>query len=114
MAQPQVPPPLMHQISKPSPPRVRGPAAKLGVVRYPRRVSFGHSLHLLITPKGGRLSQYRYRFQGREKLLSFGCYPDVPMENARARGHVARQLLDLGVDPAERRRELRQMSAERV
>lgn len=79
---------------------------------YPRRVSFGHSLYLLVTPKGGRLWQYRYCFQGREKLLSFGGYPDVPVENARARGRAARQFLDLGVDPAERKKELRQMSAE--
>jgi hypothetical protein len=104
------PPPLLHQISTPSPPRVRGERATLGVVRYPRRVSFGHSLYLLVTPKGGRLWHYRYRFQGREKLLSLGCYPDVPMESARARQHAARKLLELGVDPAERRSDLRQIS----
>ncbi|MBW4051056.1 MAG: DUF4102 domain-containing protein [Proteobacteria bacterium] len=95
-----------------SPPRVRGERARLGVVRHPRRVSFGHSLYLLVTPKGGRLWHYRYRFQGREKLLSLGCYPDVPMDSARARQNAARQFLDLGVDPAERRAELRQISAE--
>jgi Arm DNA-binding domain len=104
----------MHQNSKPSPPRVRGTAARQGVVRYPRRVSFGHSLYLLVTPKGGRLWQYRYRFQGREKMLSFGGYPDVSMENARARGRAARQLLEVGIDPSERRRELRYMPGERV
>ena len=49
------PPPLTHQISRPSPPRVRGKRARLGVVRIPRRVSFGDNLYLLVTPKGGRL-----------------------------------------------------------
>lgn len=48
------------------------------------------------------------------RLISFGCYLDVPMDCARARGHVARQLLDLRIDPAERRRELRQMPAARA
>ena len=94
--------------------RVRGPAARQGVVRYPRRVSFGKSLYLLVTPKGGRLWQYRYRFQGREKLLSFGGYPDVSMGNARARGRAARQLLEFGIDTSERRKELRHMPGERV
>lgn len=103
--------PLMHQISRPSSPRFRGERARLDVVRYPRRVSFGHGLYLLITPKGGRLWHYRYRFQGREKLLSLGCYPDVSMECASARHHAARQLLSLGVDPANRRKALRQISA---
>jgi transposase-like protein len=107
-------PPLMHQISRPSRPRDRGERARLSVVRYPRRVSFGHSLYLLVTPKGGRLWHYRYRFQGREKLLSLGCYPDVAIESARARQHAARQLLDLGVDPAERRNDLRQISGQRA
>jgi transposase-like protein len=108
------PPPLTHQISRPAAPRIRGERARLGIVRYPRRVSFGHSLYLLVTPQGGRLWHYRYRFQGREKLLSLGCYPDVPMESARARQHAARQLLDLGVDPAERRNDIRQISGERA
>ena len=108
------PPPLMHQNSKPCPARNRGPAARQGVVRYPRRVSFGHRLYLLVTPQGGRLWQYRYRFQGREKMLSFGGYPDVPVENARARGRAARRLLDLGIDPSERRKEWRYISASRV
>jgi len=75
-------------------------------------VSFGTSRYLLVTPKGGRLWQYRYRFQGREKLLSFGGYPDISMESARARGHTARQLLDLGVDPSERRKQLLRVSRE--
>jgi Arm DNA-binding domain len=52
-------------------------------------VSFGKSLYLLVTPKGGRLWQYRYRFQGREKLLSFDGYPDVSIANAKARSHAA-------------------------
>jgi hypothetical protein len=64
------PPPLMHQNSKPSPPRVRGPAARRGVLRHPRRMSFGKSLYLLVTPQGGRLWQYRYRFQGRAGCLN--------------------------------------------
>ena len=58
-----------------------------------------------MTPKGGRLWQYRYCFQGREKMLSFGGYPDVSMANAKARGNAARQLLELGIDPSERRKE---------
>jgi Arm DNA-binding domain len=77
-------------------------------------VSFGKSLYLLVTPKGGRLWQYRYRFQGREKLLSFGGYPDVSIENATVRGHTARQLLEFGIDPSERRKKLHRISAEKA
>lgn len=101
--------PLMHQIS-PIPPRVRSQRTRSSVVRYPRKVSFGHSLYLLVMPRGGRYWRYRYRFQGREKLLSLGCYPEVPMESARARHRAARELLARGVDPADQRKALREIS----
>ena len=95
-------------------PYVRPHRARRSVVRYPRKVSFGQNLYLLVTPKGGRCWRYRYRFQGREKLISLGCYPDVPMESAWARHQAARQLLALGLDPAGQRKALRQISARRV
>ena len=108
------PPPLMHQISRRSPPRLRARRGRNGVVRYPRRVSFGQSLYLLVMPKGGRYWHYRYRFEGREKLLSLGCHPDVPVESAWARRHAARQFLEAGVDPASQREALRRISADGV
>ncbi|MGH8199237.1 MAG: Arm DNA-binding domain-containing protein [Steroidobacteraceae bacterium] len=103
----------MHQISiLRSHPRARPKRTRRDVVRYPRKVSFGRSLYLLVMPTGGRYWRYRYRFRGREKLLSLGCYPEVPMESARARHHAARQLLARGVDPADQRKALRQISAD--
>ncbi len=105
--------PLTHQISTPGlHPRLREPRIRRGVVRYARKVSFGRSLYLLVTPKGGRYWRYRYRFQGRERVLALGCYPEVPTKSARARRQVARRLLASGIDPAGRRKALRQISAE--
>jgi hypothetical protein len=39
-------------------------------VRYPRRVSFGDGLPLLVSPTGGRYWRFRFRFDSRENLLS--------------------------------------------
>lgn len=63
---------------------------------------------------GGRYWRYRYRFDGRENLISLGLYPEVPIESARARHHAARQLLALGVNPADRRKALHRISVERI
>jgi len=105
--------PLTHQISKLRPnSQRRGPRARRAVVRYLRKVSFGQSLYLLVTHKGSRCWRYRYRFQGREKMLSLGCYPDVPTASAWARQHEARQLLALGLDPARQGKALRRISAQ--
>lgn len=107
--------PLTHQISIPAlHSRLPGPRTRRGVVRYTRKVSFGRSLYLLVTPKGGRYWRYRYRFQGRERMLALGCYPEVPTKSARARHQAARRLLALGIDPAGRRKALRQINAELV
>ena len=42
-----------------------------------------------------------YRFEGKQKLLSFGVYPTVSIEDARAKRDAAKKLLANGIDPAE-------------
>ena len=37
----------------------------------------GRDPFLLMTPSGGRLWRLKYRWYGREKLISLGAYPDV-------------------------------------
>ncbi len=61
------------------------------------------ALYLLVTPSGGKLWRLKYRVQGREKLLSFGAFPDLSLEQARKRRDEARALLANGVDPASAR-----------
>jgi transposase-like protein len=102
----KTPPPLTHQVNRRHSRRL--------FVRYPRKVSFGGGLPLLVSPTGGRYWRYRYRFDCRESLISLGLYPEVPIESARARQQVARQLLALGVNPGGRRKALRQISAQRL
>ena len=104
--------PLTHQISIPDfHSRLPGRRTRRAVARYARKFSFGRSLYLLVTPKGGRYWRYRYRFEGRERVLALGCYPEVPTKSARARHQAARRLLASGIDPADRRKALRQISA---
>lgn len=102
--------PLTHQISIPSS-RFHARRTRSVFVRYQRKVFFGRGLHLLAMPKGSRYWRFRYRFEGQEKLISLGCYPQVPVESARARHQEARQLLALGIDPAGRAKALRRIFA---
>ncbi|MEO8315415.1 MAG: IS6 family transposase [Pseudomonadota bacterium] len=78
-------------------------------VRYPRKISFGGSLYLLVQPEGGRYWHYQYRYGGKRKTLSLGTYPDVPTATAQLRHRAARRLLASGIDPSLRRRELRRI-----
>jgi len=68
------------------------------------RLSDGGSLHLLVQTNGSKLWQMRYRFLGKEKLLSFGPYPLVSIADARRkRDDAKRQLLD-GTDPSAKKK----------
>jgi len=67
-----------------------------------------HGLYLLVAPTGGKWWRLKYRFGGKEKLLSVGTYPDVTLRAARERRDDARKLLASGVDPGESRKAERQ------
>jgi hypothetical protein len=68
-------------------------------LRAPRKLFDGAGLHLLVTPNGGRYWRYNYRFNGRQKTLSLGVYPEVSLAMARARHQEAKRLFAEGVEP---------------
>jgi integrase len=74
------------------------PAAK------PYKRSDGGGLHLLVTPKGSKLWRMAYRFQGKQKLLSFGKYPIISLSKARSERDAAKALLADGIDPSSIRK----------
>ena len=53
----------------------------------------------------------QYRFDGKEKLLSFGKYPVVTLAIACEKRNEAKVLLDQGKDPAEVKKEKRRTKA---
>jgi integrase len=60
-------------------------------------------LFMLVVPTGGRLWRFRYRHSGKEKLLSLGAYPDVPLRRAREKRDEARRLVADSIDPSAKR-----------
>ena len=65
-------------------------------------------LALLVTPSGGKLWRWRYRFEGKMKQMAFGKYPDVSLAQARLYHAQARTLLANGTDPMAIRKEAKQ------
>lgn len=64
----------------------------------------GGGLYLEISPSGGKLWRLKYRFDGKEKRLALGQYPEIPLADARKRREEARELIAHGVDPSEERK----------
>ena len=65
----------------------------------PKKLGDRGGLHLLLSPNGGKYWRFQYRFEGRQKTLALGVYPDVSLAKAREKHLVARQMLADGVDP---------------
>lgn len=62
-------------------------------------MSDGAGLYLLVTVAGGKLWRWGYKFEGKEKLMSYGKYPDIGLAKARELHQNARTLLASGTDP---------------
>jgi integrase len=70
----------------------------------PYKIAAGDGLYLLVNPTGSKLWRWKYRVEGREKLLALGAYPTITLLHARQRCAEARQLHANGNDPSAVRR----------
>jgi hypothetical protein len=80
----------------------------------PVKLADEKGLFLLLAPAGGKWWRLKYRFGGREKLLSMGTYPEVSLKDARQRRDDARKLLADNVDPGENRKTVKATKTERA
>lgn len=62
-------------------------------------------LFLQVTPQGGKWWRLKYRFDGKEKLLSLGTYPDISLSQARQKREDSKKLLAIDIDPSENRKQ---------
>src|ERR1700687_4498414 len=90
----------------------------------PYKLADSRGLYLLVNPNGSKWWRLKYRFGGKEKLLSLGVYPEVSLRAARAKRDGdpslkpdgtpraktdepkfigARELLAMGIDPSANR-----------
>ncbi len=72
--------------------------------KKPQKLYDGGGLFLLVTPAGGKLWNLKYRFDGEEKNISFGAYPDISLAEARQKRDQAKALLASGIDPSDTRK----------
>jgi integrase len=70
----------------------------------PYKLTDGNGLHLLVNPNGSKLWRFRYRFAGKQLMLSLGPFPEVSLATARQKRDEARRLLTEGTNPSQQRR----------
>lgn len=81
----------------------------------PFKLSDEKGLYLLLQPQAdgwGKWWRFKYRFDGKEKSISFGTYPDTGLQQAREKRDAARKLIADGVDPGENRKAVKASKSE--
>jgi len=78
----------------------------------PYRMFDGRGLYIEVPLTGHKRWRFKYRVEGKERLLALGTYPDVSLADARERHAAARKLLASGVDPGEHRKATKAARAE--
>ena len=70
------------------------------------RLTDSGGMYLEVMPNGSKYWRWKYRFDGKEKRLALGVYPEVTLAAARLKRDTQRKLLkEQGSDPLQARRE---------
>lgn len=70
-------------------------------------------LYLEVAPSGGKWWRLKYRFNGKEKRLSLGVFPETGLKEARDRREAIRKLIAEGIDPGEHRKIMKAATVDR-
>ena len=57
-------------------------------------------MYLEVSPAGGKLWRFKYRYGGKEKRLSLGTYPEEALTEAREKRDAFHNLLANGIEPS--------------
>ncbi|MCY4765220.1 tyrosine-type recombinase/integrase [Klebsiella aerogenes] len=78
------------------------------------RLADSGGLFLFVPPSGKKVWRMRYRFEGKEKTLVIGPYPEIQLIEARAKQSEAKMKLLAGVDPAEQKQAIKKKEKEEL
>lgn len=74
----------------------------------------GDGLFIEKPATGNMRWRFRYTFQGRDKKLSVGIYPETSIMDARMKADQLRALIKDGIDPSTERRVIRMEQVEKT
>jgi integrase len=64
----------------------------------------GGGLFVNVNPNGSKYFQLRYTFEGKQKKIQIGKYPDMSLQEARIESLRIRLLINSGIDPSMERK----------
>src|SRR3569833_141779 len=80
----------------------------------PYKMADGGGMYLEVMPNGSKYWRLKYRFNGKEKRLALGVYPDVPLAFVWVCCDGARKLLAQAIPPGENKKAAKAAGAEKA
>ena len=78
----------------------------------PYKLADGGGLYLYVTPKGIKSFRLKFRFDGKEQVLTSGKYPHISLSEARAMAETAKTQIAQGINPAAQKQAEKQQAQE--
>ena len=78
------------------------------------KLTDGEGMYLRVYPNGSKYWQLQYWFDGKQKILSLGVWPNISLKEARDKRFLAKKIIKEGIDPNDEKKErLEKQSFER-
>ena len=69
------------------------------------KLTDGEGMYLRVYPNGSKYWQLQYWFDGKQKILSFGVWPNISLKEARDKRFAAKKIIKEGIDPNDEKKE---------
>ena len=78
------------------------------------KLTDGEGMYLRVYPNGSKYWQLQYWFDGKQKILSIGVWPNISLKDAREKRYEAKKKIKDGINPIEEKRKERQDHLDRA
>ena len=69
------------------------------------KLTDGEGMYLRVYPNGYKYWQLQFRFDGKQKILSVGVWPNISLKEARDKRFAAKKIIKEGIDPNDEKKE---------
>ena len=70
------------------------------------KLTDGEGMYLRVYPNSSKYWQLQYWFDGKQKILSFGVWPETSLKEARDKRFEAKKKIKEGINPIEEKKEI--------
>ena len=78
------------------------------------KLTDGEGMYLRVYPNGSKYWQLQYWFDGKQKVLSFGVWPEISLKEAREKRYEAKKKIKDRINPIAEKRQERQDTLDQV